>query len=258
MLSYRNFCKFSLSYAKQSKWHREDYFLRCSLRFYNTLKFILTIRKNHFKENSARQYPRLLSIGAGGAFVEIALAKIYNYECTVLDFDNVIMLNKGYYDDIGFKSIAQNIVAIDSMNTEVKYDVVLSAENIEHIPEAPSKYIQKFRNTLAPGGDFVITTPNLGRLSCIIKLLMMTPILPPPEKTFACVSFENEGIHRREYLPSEIEAAMRACGLKPYKTAYTDCVPVNYSYFSILRHIVKRALILRRFRPCMIVAGRNA
>ena len=37
-------------------------------------------------------------------------------------------------------------------------------------------------------------------------MALMRPLLPPAERAFGPVSFENEGVHRREYMPSEIRS----------------------------------------------------
>lgn len=166
---------------------------------------------------------RILSIGAGSAYLESILSLHHNILVEIVDFPEMIEMNKVHYDNSGFKSISKNILDIVESDIPFRcYDLILSSEVIEHLPESPSKHIGRFKEGLKAEGFFLISTPNLGRLSAILALFMMNPILPAPEKSFDIVSFDNEGVHRREYMPVEIESAFMANGLTHMFTWYAN------------------------------------
>jgi 2-polyprenyl-3-methyl-5-hydroxy-6-metoxy-1,4-benzoquinol methylase len=192
----------------------------------------------------------ILSIGAGSAYLESVLSLHHGIVVDVVDFPEMIEMNKVHYDHCGFKSISKNIIEVTEADIPHKhYDLILSSEVIEHLPESPSKHIDRFKEGLKAGGFFLISTPNLGRLSTILALLMMNPILPAPEKTFDIVSFDNEGVHRREYMPVEIEGALRTNGLSHMFTCYANKRTSKYWSKLILYSF---AGLIPRFRTNLI------
>jgi ubiquinone/menaquinone biosynthesis C-methylase UbiE len=68
------------------------------------------------------------------------------------------------------------------------FDLVISFQVIEHINDADS-YLQEVSRVLAPGGKFIVSTPN--------KLLRLLPFEPPFNP-----------YHIREYTPQELKKAL--------------------------------------------------
>ena len=130
----------------------------------------------------------LLSTGSGQAFVEAYPSKFMGFKCTAIDLHDAINTYKHYCDWAGFKSVGINI---DSYvrESDRKFDVIMSLENIEHIHAAPSEYIAKFAGSLAPEGYFIISTPDMGSFAHLFIILMMMPTLPVPEQTFDLSSY---------------------------------------------------------------------
>lgn len=50
----------------------------------------------------------------------------------------------------------------------------------------------------------------------------MRPLFADPEKFFGPTCFENEGVHRREYMACEIQREMEKIGLCKFKVKYTN------------------------------------
>lgn len=195
---------------------------------------------------------RLLSVGAGSAYVEAVLASELKARVVAVDFPDAIELNRRLYDTHGFDSVAADLSLNDLKLPIEPCDVLLSAEIVEHIPDAPAQHFRKLVPYLKRDGCFVVTTPNLASIQKVLALLRMTPIMDPPEKTFAPVSFENEGIHRREYMPSEIIDSMAASSL--------DHIGTHFIWYHRQRHARTRWLqtLVPHFRPAMIIVGRKA
>jgi 2-polyprenyl-3-methyl-5-hydroxy-6-metoxy-1,4-benzoquinol methylase len=194
---------------------------------------------------------RLLSVGAGSAYVEAVLASELQARVVAVDFPAAIELNRRQYDANNFISVAADL-SLDDLELPIEpCDMVLSAEIVEHIPAAPSHHFRKLLPYLKPGGHFVVTTPNLGSIQHILSLWRMVPILDPPERTFAPVSFDNEGIHRREYMPCEIIDSMAECGLEHRST--------HFIWYHRQRDARTRWLqrLIPRLRPAMIILARK-
>lgn len=188
----------------------QTYFLNHSLRLYNSFRFVQKV--TGFRKNLT-----LLAPGGGPAFVELCLSKYMGFKCTVVDLPHIVEENKPYYDWANFETVGEHIENYVQRSGKI-FDVVMSLENIEHIPAAPSSYIAKFVNTIADSGYFVISTPNMGSFAHLIRILLMMPTLPVPEITFDMKSYS----HYREYMPCEIIEAYEKNGLSYKARAYTN------------------------------------
>jgi 2-polyprenyl-3-methyl-5-hydroxy-6-metoxy-1,4-benzoquinol methylase len=220
----------------------EDYLNYHAARFYRTYQLCRGLLPSGGS---------LLSIGAGSAYVEAVLSSELQARVVAVDFPGAIELNRRHYDANRFVSVAADL-SLDDLELPIEpCDMVLSAEIVEHIPAPPSLHFRKLLPYLKPNGHFVVSTPNLGSIMHILSLLRMQPILDPPEQTFAPVSFENEGIHRREYVPRELIDSMAACGLEHLGT--------HFIWYHRQRDTRTRWLqtLIPRFRPAMIIVGRS-
>lgn len=220
-------------------------YLRSQLvRFYDTYRFIL----RHY--GAPR---RMASFGAGSAYVEAVLARLHGVQIVVFDFPDALEQHAALYDLLGFERFALDLSleAVDAPLAD-HIDLVLCAEVIEHVPTAPSRqFVNNFRR-LGARPPLVVTTPNSSSLRHIVKLLFMQPLLPAAEKTFGEVCYENEGFHRREYVPAELKDAFAAVGQKllalDYSWYHRPLQPAEYVIYPF-------EVLIGRFRPCMILGS---
>jgi hypothetical protein len=221
-----------------------DYIESHLVRFYDTYRFIL----RHYGP-----VRRIASFGAGSAYVEAALARLHQVQVIVFDFPAAIEQHAELYDLLGFESVAVDLSEADAgppLAGEV--DLALFAEIIEHVPSPPSaQFATNFRR-LGGSVPLVVTTPNNSSLRNLLKLLFMRPLLPAPELTFGEVCYENEGYHRREYVPAELRDAFAAVG--------QELLALDYSWYHLPMRPAELAiypleLLVGRFRPCMIAGS---
>lgn len=250
-VSFKEFKQKCINFSKMNSFHDINYVNSHIVRFYNTYKFII----NECGDISGRI--KLLSIGAGGAFVEAFLQEYGEFDCTVLDFPEEININEDYYKKLGFKTISTDIADV-GINREIDsqfetYDIIISLENIEHIPDAPSNYMRKFIPYLKNDGFFCVSTPNLASIRKIENLVLMKPILADPEKFFGSICFKNEGTHRREYMVCEMESEMEKVGLGHFKIKYTNLSSMS---FNIKRLLIQPIYLISRFRENFIIIGK--
>ena len=144
---------------------------------------------------------------------------------------------------------------------------------MSNINAAPSEYIAKFVGSIAPGGYFIISTPNMGSFAHVFRILTMMPTLPVPEKTFD----RNSHVHYREYMPCEIIEAYEKNGLVYKSRAYSNestAFRKNNTSRRSLHHVKNPALssvmrwtiqplmaligVILRFRYDMILAAQKA
>lgn len=167
-----------------------------------------------------RDGAKIISVGAGSAYIEHALHHFSHAEVTVVDFPEAIECHQTHYAKSGFITIGCDLS--ESFVCKDRYDLALSSSVVQHLTRAPYEHILMLSNVLDRNGKIVLNTPNFANIRNVLRLFMMQPILQPPERTFGEVSYENEGIQRREYVPIEIHDAIRRCGLEVVKTYYSE------------------------------------
>lgn len=195
-----------------------DYLREHSLRLWRS--YVLCAR--YLSPNA-----RFASVGAGTGYVEAALAESLGAKGTVLDLPEVVAAEGDRYAGLGLSSIGVDLSGGQPL-AEVAggdFDLVLSAEVVEHLPIPASAHFGMLAPILRPGGALVVGTPNAGSIRRVVKTFLHIPVLPPAELTFGPVDLEHEGVHRREYMPVEIKSALRAAGLRPERSEY-----LSYGY----------------------------
>ena len=248
VISFREFYKFCEDICSKFGLSH-TYFDEHSLRLYNTIKFIV-------KVTGGKKGLTLLAPGSGVALAEAYLSRFMGFKCTVLDLPGAVSSFKKYYDWAGFEAIGADIDDY-ICNNSTKFDIVMSLENIEHINAAPSEYVAKFTGSIAPGGYFIISTPNMGSFAHVFRILAMMPTLPVPEKTFD----RNSHVHYREYMPCEIIEAYEKNGLVYKSRAYSNESPAFRKYNTSRRslHHVKNPVLSSVMRwtiqPLMALIG---
>ena len=244
MMDYRSFLRFCREIIPADARQGEHYLEEHSSRLFQTYRVCSSL----LPLGSS-----LISVGAGSAYVEHALSKIHGIHVTVVDFPEAIQAHRSEYDRSNFKAYGFDLTRPEDIPE--RYDLALSCEIIEHIPAAPQKHLSLLKSWLKENGHIVVTTPNLAHLGNIVALLRMAPIMPPAEQFFSPVGFENEGVHRREYVPREIIQAFTALSFDHKETIFTN----NHPPQSKKDYVKSIAGLLRaRFRQTMIlVAQRN-
>jgi len=223
----------------------EEYFEFHKYRLYHTYKL------------AARFLPKggsCLSFGAGSAYVEGALVESHGARVTVVDLPQAVTSFQTLYNELGLDAepvdLARGYCTLESK----PFDLALSCEIVEHLPRPPEEHFAMMSDRLQIGGHLLVSTPNAGSLSHVLRTLLHRPTLAPASRTFGPVSLENEAIHRREYMRGEIEAALRLVGVDPLGIEY-----IWYSYPKNVRALTLSVpqAIVPTFRPAMSIIGRK-
>jgi hypothetical protein len=196
----------------------------------------------------------LVSIGSGSAYVESLLRADVGCRVVVADFPEAIDTLAPHYRQQGFETVAADLSAPDLDLGIEPAELLLSGEIVEHLPEPPANHFVKFGRYVIPGGRIVVTTPNYGSLNHLLRILFMRPTLPEAKLTFGLVCFENEGVHRREYMPVEIHDALREMGFTPDRTSFTW---YHWPLKNSERLLYPPQFLVPRLRPCMVITGKK-
>lgn len=106
-----------------------------------------------------------------------------------------------------------------------RFDAVVCAGVVEHIPHTPRYLMETLTRLLATGGVLVLDTPNLAYLYRRLALMEGQTIFPPiAQQYYTELPFEG---HHREYTVAEVEWLLGAAGHK-----ILSIETFNYSVFS--------------------------
>lgn len=99
------------------------------------------------------------------------------------------------------------------------FDVVLFCEIIEHLLMDPLKVLGEIRRVLRPGGQLVLTTPNVARLENVARLATGANIYDPYS------GYGPYGRHNREYTAAELTRLLKHAGFEVQSSFTADVHP---------------------------------
>lgn len=226
---------------EKRKFHMQSYFESSFLRQYKSSDMVV---------RSLDRGARVLSLGAGGAFVEEIAKKYLDAEVYVVDFEETLEIENELYSAQFAGMFAGDISDPAWTPPLADLDAVFWFDNIEHLRVDPTTILRKLAAALAPGGQIFITTDNFARLRNILKLAFSRSIVAPPEDLFAAVDFEHEYVHRREYTRDELVTCLLNAGLRPVEVEMLWQRPAEG-----LKKLPFRTIeyLFPRFRPHMLI-----
>lgn len=241
---FQEFAAFCIEEAHRMQRHGNGYVEANLGRFYETFQACARILPPGAK---------MLSVGAGGAYVEKQLARLCGAQVTVIDFPQAIQAHAEDYRRYGFDTIGMDLAGAQRLEIDARFDAVLSFEVLEHLPVSPHQHIGFLSGWLKPGGCFVLSTPNMAHLPNVLRLLRGRPLLPSAKLTFSPVIYENEYIHRREYVAAEIADAMHEAHLTQVKTTF-----LSGRNRGTLKGLIRRLYDLKpRWKKILLLTGRK-
>ncbi len=161
---------------------------------------------------------RILELGANPYFTTTLLRKFRSADLHLANFfDNpehegkqrvtVTIHATGEVIEYAFKQF--NIEAETFPYDDNSFDVVLFCEIIEHLLTDPVHALTEIRRVLKPGGDLVLTTPNVARLENARKIIAGENVYDPYS------GHGPYGRHNREYTQEDL-FSLSGAGLKHF------------------------------------------
>lgn len=171
----------------------------------------------------------ILELGANPYFMTVLLSKFRRAELHLANFfdglgadgsQKVFVNQTGEAITFPYKqfNVEQDIFPYP----DDSFDVVLFCEIIEHLLSDPVHAITEIRRVLKPGGILVLTTPNVGRLENVRKVIAGENIYDPYS------GYGPYGRHNREYTPQDLGSLLSANGFN-VRTLFTADVSVEPS-----------------------------
>jgi 2-polyprenyl-6-hydroxyphenyl methylase/3-demethylubiquinone-9 3-methyltransferase len=219
-------------YIESNDTGEKDYFLFHKNRFsyiFNTLKDL-----------KIDADPKLLDIGSHYLHTLLG-AKEMGFNVYGTDIELFIKETKERADklDISLKEcdLSKGRIPFD----DNFFDVVMLNETLEHLNFHPKKVFFEIERILKPGGDILVTTPNLLRLNNRIKFILGRSIHSDIKEEYWA------GTHYREYSKDEITYLMKEAKINIEKIKYVDFNYPNMNFFiKVINKLVGLALPFSR------------
>jgi SAM-dependent methyltransferase len=162
--------------------------------------------------------PCLLELGANPYFMtlllkrfrpeyELNLANYFGPGLACLEHVQTITSEK-YQEQHRFAFLHFNIEHDPFPYPDASMDFILYCEVIEHLTLNPSRTLVEIHRILKPGGQVLITTPNVHRFQNIVTLLKQQNIYD------SYSGYGPYGRHNREYAPRELVELVQGCGFE--------------------------------------------
>jgi glycosyltransferase involved in cell wall biosynthesis/SAM-dependent methyltransferase len=187
---------------------------------------------------------RILELGANPYFTTTLLRKFRQADLRLANFfekaeregkQKVTIHSTGEVIEYAFKQF--NIEAEKFPYEDNFFDVVLFCEIIEHLLSDPVQALTEIRRVLKPGGDLVLTTPNVARLDNVRKIIAGENVYDPYS------GHGPYGRHNREYTQEDLFSLLTANGFT-VRTMFTADVHPGHTSSSValsaIAHLVKR------------------
>jgi SAM-dependent methyltransferase len=159
---------------------------------------------------------RALELGANPYFttwmlrrfttLDVTLSNYFGEDDEVLHEQIVTVLERSNTASYPMKYRSFNLETDPFPFEDGEFDLVLFCEIIEHLLVDPLHALREINRTLKPGGTLVLTTPNVGRLECVLRLITGENIYHPYS------GHGPYGRHNREYMPHEIVRLLAFAG----------------------------------------------
>jgi SAM-dependent methyltransferase len=170
---------------------------------------------------------KLLEIGASPYFMTLLLEKYTNYQLTLTNhFGNEVPGSTAVevkYNDLGSKKdFAYRDVNVEKDQLPFPnghFEVALFCEVIEHLPQDALAALLEIKRVLKPGGYLIVTTPNVGRLENVVRMLTRQNIYDP---------YSGYGVyvrHNREFTTDELSKLLNHAGFEVEKMFTSDVTP---------------------------------
>ena len=192
---------------------------------------------------------RLLEIGGGQLAVLFKL--LFNDDCTVADIseEHASPLRRQ-----GIKFHKYNLTDAQDVRGDLRYDVVVLLEVIEHVPLPAYVILERIKPFLDSNGVLFMTTPNLFRIRNLIRMFLGIEFLdhfqlPEPGQGLG---------HQLEYSADHLRWQLQRANMEIIMLQYDELGRIGHSLKARLGRLLTAPLRLRPiWRDGLILAARR-
>jgi SAM-dependent methyltransferase len=208
---------------------------------------------------------KILDIGMAYGFYDIVLKDVFGHDVAGMEVEE----NIGAYCLLpelhGIQIIRGGLSKKPCPIPDNSFDVVIFSQVLEHLRISPMTALMEIKRILKPGGLLLLRTPNMARLSNILRLLTGTNIVEGfPDSDDELDHITDKVSHLREYTMKELKVLMGQAGYKIMKAEYSlasDRISLNRKLGFMQK--LKRLLILPAlkivpgFRSSVLILGQK-
>lgn len=185
----------------------------------------------------------MLEIGANPYFTTILLKQFRDFDITLTNFFSGPKSET--YQDVSYTTVSNEYVSerLNYWNVNVEtdtlpynsgsFDTVFFCEVLEHMTNDPIAALTEMKRVLRPGGQLIITTPNVARAENVSRLIAGENLYDPYS------GYGPYGRHNREYTVAELERLMVFCGFERDIIFTADVSPILRDDSVIVSEITK-------------------
>lgn len=156
---------------------------------------------------------KILDIGIGYGFLDILLKEDFGLDVTGMEIEENIPSYCLLAESHGIPIIAGQLSKKQCSIDDNSFDVVIFSEVIEHLRISPLRALLEIKRILKPKGQLLLTTPNIARLTNILRLLMSRNIVEEfPDDDLPLNHITDRMTHIREYTMNELRLLMGRAG----------------------------------------------
>jgi hypothetical protein len=192
---------------------------------------------------------RLLEIGGGQ--LAVLFKGLFNDDCTVADISEVCAppLHRQ-----GVKFFKYNLTEALGVERELRYDVVVLLEVIEHVPLPAYVILERIKPFLGSAGILFLTTPNLFRIRNLVRMFLGVEFLdrfqlPGPGQGLG---------HQLEYSADHLRWHLHRANMEIIMLQHDELGHIGHSVKARLGRSLTAPLRLRpMWRDGLVVAARK-
>lgn len=157
---------------------------------------------------------RVMEVGPAYGVTALSLRRL-GYEVLTCEMPDSISVYCHVLLEEGVRVEPWDIHASECPLAEHEFDVIIASEVLEHLQMSLRSAIERLHRALAPNGILVLTTPNLRRLSNVVRLLSGRNICEafPHNPDIRNGLVIDSRTHPWEPTPHDLCVAVRQCGL---------------------------------------------
>jgi 2-polyprenyl-3-methyl-5-hydroxy-6-metoxy-1,4-benzoquinol methylase len=167
---------------------------------------------------------RILDIGMAYGFLPVLLKNVSSWQCEGVDVPENITAYCRFAQHHGIPVHGGTLGTTPLPFAKESFRGIIFSEVLEHLRLSPSLVFQELHRILVPQGILLVTTPNIARLTNIVKLLLGKNIVEEFPDNVASNNITEHLTHIREYTMSELVSLLEKNGFRQIKIHYSTCM----------------------------------
>lgn len=165
---------------------------------------------------------KILDIGIGYGFLDIFLKEDFGLDVAGMEIEENIPSYCLLAESHGIPIIPGELSKKQCSIADNSFDIVIFSEVIEHLRISPLKVLLEIKRILKSGGRLLLTTPNMARLTNILRLVMGRNIVEEfPDDDSQLNHITDRMTHIREYTMNELRLLMGRAGFEIVEARYS-------------------------------------